>query len=101
MTRASLLALALFFCNTVAGAGLMWLNRPRTVATLPDDVLRPAESARLTTRLSEAGVVPGLVLVCRVSPCTDGPAVFVEDGRVQRLSLPESNALTPIVEARR
>jgi hypothetical protein len=101
MTRASLLALALFFCNTVAGAGLMWLNRPHTVATLPDDVLDTAERARLTRRLSDAGVVPGLVLVCRVSPCTDGPAVFIEDGRVQRLQIPETNARPLTVEAHR
>ena len=98
MSRSSLLALLLFMANTMAGMGLMWLNRPRTVATLSDAQLDPEERRKLQGLLYESGVTPSVVLVCTLQPCTDGPAVFLEDGAVVRVVLPEREGPVPVVE---
>ncbi len=98
MSRSSLLALLLFSANTVAAVGLMWLNRPRTVATLSDSQLDPVERRRLQGLLYESGVVPSVVYVCTVAPCTSGPAIFLEDGSVVRVVLPQAEGPVPVVE---
>jgi len=76
----------------------MWVNRPRTVATMSASDLDPVERRRLLDVLDDAGVMPEMVRVCTVAPCTDGPAAFVSGGRVRRVVLPHVDVPGPIVE---
>jgi hypothetical protein len=101
MRRSTLLALLLFCANTAVGTTLMWMNRPRTVADMPRSDLDWAERRRLRRMLDEAGVLPSVVRVCTVAPCTDGPAVFIADQLITRVVLPAMHAPTPVVEVRR
>ena len=101
MNRSTLFALLLFCANTAVGVAIMWVNRPHTVASLGRAQLQPEAWQRLLNVLDEAQVMPSEVRVCSVAPCTDGPAVFVVDGQVRRLVLPQGEALGPLVEVLR
>lgn len=99
MSKTSLLALGIFVLNTLLAGGLLWAARPRTVATMEAGELQAEELAVLYELLAGEGVSPHQVRVCAVRPCTRGPAVFVQDGRVRRLELPRSSRPGPLVAA--
>ena len=91
MTIQLRLAVALFVLNASVSAWCMWQIRPRTVASMDRTTLVSDELAALGQALAEAGVDANRVRVCEAEPCTLGPAIIVDGGRVQRLELPKSS----------
>ena len=87
------LAIVLFLLNTVLTVLWLWDARPRTVATMDATVMGVEVRERLMSTLIDAGIDPRLVRVCEVSPCTEGPAIFVANGTLDRVLLPQSVAL--------
>ncbi len=83
------LAIVLFLVNTVLTVLWLWEARPRTVATMDVHMMDSAVHQRLISTLAEAGIDPNMVRVCEVSPCTDGPAIFVSKGSLDQALLPQ------------
>lgn len=101
MPRTTLAALALFVANTLIAAAFLWEARPRTVWTMDPETLLQSERAAVNQLIKEDGVSPDRVRVCEEAPCTRGPAVFVQDGRVRRLELPRSSRPGPLTGSTR
>ena len=95
------LAIVLFLANTVLTVLWLWDARPRTVATMDSQMMDRTVYERLISTLMEAGIDPNLVRVCEVSPCTDGPAIFVSKGSLDQALLPQpAGTPTDTVEVR-
>jgi len=84
------LAIVLFLINTVLTVFWMWDARPRTVATMEPGVLDSAVHGRLIRTLDDAGIDPQVVRVCEVSPCTEGPAIFIAKGSIEQALFPST-----------
>ena len=98
MTAQIRLAMALFVVNVGLSMWSMWQIRPRTVASMDRSTLVTDEMAALGQTLAEAGVDAHRVRVCEVEPCTKGPAIIIDEGRVQRLELPKVSRPGPLAE---
>jgi hypothetical protein len=83
------LAIVLFLLNTGLTVFWLWDARPRTVATMDVGTMDRAVHERLISALTEADIDPKMVRVCEVSPCTDGPAIFVAKGTLELALLPQ------------
>ncbi len=101
MKRTSQIALVIFVANTLLAAVFLWDARPRTFLTMDEGTLDPGEREAALGLIHADGVNADRVRICRVGPCTRGPALFVDDHKVRRLELPRSSRPGPLVEAQR
>jgi hypothetical protein len=84
------LAIVLFLLNTGLTVFWLWDARPRTVATMDLEGMDRAIHERLIRTLADAEIDPHMVRVCQAPPCTDGPAIFMDQGVLTQALLPQT-----------
>jgi hypothetical protein len=94
------LAVALFLINAALSVWWMWDARPRTVYSMDPMSVDSGDKAAVDSALKAAELTAHDVLVCEVEPCTEGPSIFVFDGKIVRVDLSDNDGDGPLMRHR-